>query len=150
MPHVAKLLFLQLVTLMLTNINASAHPMGCLPAMVRNALAQANSACGITVISTLRVGARIAGSSHVSKHASCHAADFTSRDYSCVRRVLAGYPGAMSVDVATAGHIHIDDGPFLRFAHSGARTRHARGGPAGRQYARRYAGSSIRVEERTP
>ena len=118
--------------------------------MVRNALAKADAACGITVISTLRAGARIAGSGHVSKHASCRAADFTSRNYSCVRRILADYPGAMSVDVASAGHVHIDDGQHLRFAHGGARKRYATQRSAHRRYAQRDFGDVFRGEERTP
>ena len=96
-----------------------AHPTGCLPQMVRNALAKAEAACGITVISTLRRGARIAGTERPSKHASCRAAAFTSRDYGGVRRVLANYPGAMSTDPFAVGHVHIDDGKRLRFAHGG-------------------------------
>lgn len=113
--------------------------------MVHNALAKADAACGITVISTLRAGARIAVSGHVSKHASRRAADFTSRNYSCVRRILADYPGGISVDVASAGHVHIDDGQRLRFAHGSARKRYATQRSAHRRYAERDFG-----EERTP
>ena len=127
-----------------------AHPMGCLPQMVRSALAKVDAVCGIKVISTLRIGARISGTGHVSKHASCRAADFTSSDYSCVRRVLAGYSGAMSVDPFRAGHVHIDDGQHLRFAHGGGRKRYAKYRSVHRRYAQRDLSDFFRPEDRTP
>ena len=130
---------------------AHAYPMGCLPPMVRNALAKADAACGIAVISTLRRGARIAGTGHVSKHAACHAADFTSRDYACVRRVLADFPGAMSIDPFAVGHVHIDNGQYLRFAHGGDRRRYAKQRTSGhRRYARSEVQNAVHPEERTP
>jgi hypothetical protein len=95
----------------------------CLPGAIKAALTAANAACGITVISTRRPGARIAGTGRPSMHASCRAADFTSRDYGCVYRVLAGWPGKLSTDARRIGHVHIDDGRRARFAHGQARKR---------------------------
>ena len=129
---------------------AQGHPTGCLPVMVRAALAKADAACGIKVISTYRRGARIAGTGHVSKHANCRAADFTSRNYACVRSALADYPGAMSVDARAVGHVHIDDGSYLRFAHGGGRKRFAKRRAGPRAYAQRDVGDFFRVENRTP
>lgn len=103
----------------------------CLPSSIKAALAKANAACGIRVISTFRRGARIAGTRRVSMHASCRAADFTSRDYGCVYRALASWPGKMSIDAGRAKHVHIDDGRYARFEHGRAhryakRTKHLR------------------------
>ena len=78
----------------------------CLPASIKAALAKANAACGITVISTLRPGAHIAGTGHVSMHASCRAADFSSHDYPCVYRLLSNWPGKLSVDALRMRHVH--------------------------------------------
>jgi len=99
--------------------------LGCLPASIKAALARANNACGIHVISTLRPGARIAGTGHRSMHARCRAADFTSAKYGCVYRVLAGWPGQLSTDARRMRHVHIDDGRYARFVHGGHR-RYAR------------------------
>jgi hypothetical protein len=103
---------------------AAAHagpPRGCLPSTVRTALAQVDAACGITVVSTFRRGATIAGTGgSPSKHAACRAADFTARDYACAYRVLADWPGDMSIDAAKVKHIHIDNGHWgkaIRFRH---------------------------------
>jgi hypothetical protein len=54
-------------------------------------------------------------------HASCRAADFTSRDYACVYRTLADWPGKMSTDASRAKHVHIDDGRYARFVHGYSR-----------------------------
>lgn len=96
-------------------------PIHCLPASIIDALARTRVACGITVISTYRKNAMIAGTNHRSMHAVCRAADFTSRDYPCVYRVLDDWRGKLSNDPYSIGHVHIDDGPYARFAHRGAR-----------------------------
>jgi hypothetical protein len=93
----------------------------CLPASIRAALARVDQACGIKIISTHRPGAMIAGTKHPSMHATCRAADFTSRDYACVYRELADWPGKLSTDAGRIGHVHIDDGRYARFSHARAR-----------------------------
>lgn len=108
--------------------------LSCLPASIRAALDRANAACGIKVISTYRPGARIAGTGHVSMHASCRAADFTAGAPACVLRALSGWNGKLSTDYGRARHYHIDDGRYARFAHGGSR-RYARNGKH-RRYAR--------------
>lgn len=104
----------------------------CLPYPIKAALEKANQACGITVISAHRPGARIAGTGHVSKHASCHAADFTTPNPPCVLQALADWRGKLSTDYSRVRHFHIDDGSYARFAHGGSRrgrrTRYARAG----------------------
>jgi hypothetical protein len=103
--------------------SADAADTTCLPANIKAALAEADAACGIRVISTLRPGARIARTNRPSKHATCHAADFTSGNYDCVYRVLANWPGKLSTDPhrVKPQHVHIDDGRYARFEHGGAR-----------------------------
>ncbi len=110
----------------------------CLPAMVKAALAKADAACGIKVISTFRPGARIATTGQVSKHASCRGADFTTKNVECVRSALHDYRGTMSTDYysVSPNHFHIDDGGYLRFAHGAARRYAKRGG-------KRYAQAPI-------
>ena len=93
----------------------------CLPMSIKAALAKADAACGVTVISTFRRNARIAGTRHSSMHASCRAADFTSRDYACAYRALAGWHGKMSMDAGRVKHVHIDDGRYARFVHGQSR-----------------------------
>lgn len=106
----------------------------CLPYQIKAALEKANAVCGITVISAYRPGARIAGTGHVSKHASCRAADFTTKNPPCVLQALADWRGKLSTDYGRVRHFHIDDGSYARFAHGGGRKharRHARYARAG-------------------
>lgn len=98
----------------------------CLPYQIKAALEKANQACGITVISAHRPGARIAGTGHVSKHATCHAADFTTKNPPCVLLALSDWRGKLSTDYSRVRHFHIDDGSYARFAHGGSRRRHAK------------------------
>lgn len=97
----------------------------CLPKSIREALARVDKACGIRVISTHRPGAIIAGTNTPSMHATCRAADFTSKDYACVYQTLSGWRGKLSTDYRI-GHVHIDDGRYARFVHGGQRKRLAR------------------------
>ncbi len=98
----------------------------CLPYQIKAALEKANQACGITVISTHRPGARIAGTGHQSMHATCRAADFTTRNPPCVIQALADWRGKLSTDYHRVRHFHIDDGSYARFAHGGGHRRHAK------------------------
>jgi hypothetical protein len=114
----------------MTASRAHAAPtMSCLPTSIQAALARANAACGITVISTLRRRATIKGTGgSPSMHRWCRAADFTSLQPSCVLATLSDWPGALSIDYAAVRHTHIDDGHYSRFRHNEHRRhrRHAR------------------------
>jgi hypothetical protein len=111
------------ISLAIARHQAASASTACLPASIKAALATADRACGITVISTLRPGARIAGTNRPSMHASCRAADFTSRDFACAIRALANWPGKLSVDPHRVHppHLHIDDGRYARFEHGHSR-----------------------------
>lgn len=98
----------------------------CLPYQIKAALEKANQACGITVISAHRPGARIAGTGHMSMHATCRAADFTTRNPPCVIQALSDWRGKLSTDYHRVRHFHIDDGSYARFAHGGHRRMHAK------------------------
>lgn len=100
---------------------ARATDASCLPQSIKAALTRADAACGIEVISTFRPHAVIAGTRHASLHAVCRAADFTSHNYACVYRVLAGWRGKMSMDATRVRHVHIDDGRYARFLHGQSR-----------------------------
>lgn len=93
----------------------------CLPPSIQAALDRANASCGIQVTSTLRRGAIIAGTNRPSHHATCRAADFTSKNYPCVYRVLKDWPGKLSLDSRRMGHVHIDDSRYARFNHGSKR-----------------------------
>ncbi len=89
-------------------------------------------ACGSTVISAFRRGARVAGTGKMSLHASGQAIDIRGNP-SCVARYLASWSGGASYDYDRVGHYHISFGGRehgQRFAHRRARmakmrTRHA-------------------------
>jgi hypothetical protein len=103
----------------------------CLPASIKAALSRVQAQCGgLTIISAYRASATIAGSGKPSYHASCRAADFTMRDYRCGMRALAGWGGGLSTDPHRVQHLHMDLGPYIRFAH---------GGGGGSRYASRGA-----------
>lgn len=95
------------------------------------------SACpGSRVISAIR-HTRIAGSRHMSLHASGRAVDMTGNP-GCLYTQLKDWPGGYSTDYARMRHVHISIGgpeQGLRFAHGG-----------GRKKARRYA----RTHRRAP
>lgn len=111
----------------------SATP-GCLPAVLKSALARVRAACGqAQVVSTHRPGARIAGTGRRSYHASCRAVDFNA-PHGCALKVLAGWPGGLGVYSGGMRHLHLDNGPRVRFAHGGGR------GAAKTRYARRDGG----------
>lgn len=95
------------------------------------------TACpGSRVISAIR-HTRIAGTRHMSLHASGRAVDMTGNP-SCIYGQLQGWPGGVSMDYARVRHVHISIGgpeQGLRFAHGGLRKK-----------ARRYA----RTHRRAP
>lgn len=108
----------------LTASRARAADLSCLPGSVRAALARADAACGVKVVSTFRRGAAIAGTGgSPSMHRWCRAADFTTPQPSCVLATLADWPHALSTDYRAVKHFHIDDGAHVRFVH-GQHRRH--------------------------
>lgn len=92
----------------------------CLPAVLNTRLSQIRSKFGpISVISTHRPGARINGGRRPSFHASCRAADFIpSRNYrEIVNWLHANHDGGVGTYGCGHRHIHIDNGPRVRFHH---------------------------------
>ncbi len=106
---------------------------GCLPGVLRKRLSQIRARFGrVRVISTYRRGARIAGSGRRSYHASCRAVDFhpPRGNYRAVAAWLrANHFGGVGTYSCGMHHIHIDNGPRVRFHHCvkrrGRRTRRA-------------------------
>ena len=96
---------------------AGRHPTGCLPVVLKQRLAQIRKKFGpVTIISTIRRGARIAGSGRMSKHASCRAVDFKVRNKMKVYRWLAKvHNGGVGLYHGRCSHIHIDNGPRSRW-----------------------------------
>jgi hypothetical protein len=105
---------------------------GTLAAKAREIVAS----CGSTVISSFRPGARIAGTGHISMHASGRAVDIRGNP-SCIYGHLQGWRGGYSVDYGAVQHVHISLGGHedgLRFSHhSSHRIRH------GWHHARHFA-----------
>jgi uncharacterized protein YcbK (DUF882 family) len=95
----------------------SRHPTHCLPSILKHRLSQIRSKFGpVTIISTLRRGARIAGSGRRSKHADCRAVDFKVRNMGAVYRWLNKvHKGGVGIYYGRCNHIHIDDGPKARW-----------------------------------
>ena len=134
----------------------------CLPSSLKSKLAQIRSKFGsVRVISTYRRGARISGSGRRSYHASCRAVDFypPRGKYRAVARWLrANHSGGVGTYSCGMSHIHIDNGPRIRFhkcaGKSIRRHRHAKRRHYRRRYARRaklrgsYASRSRRYSRR--
>jgi uncharacterized protein YcbK (DUF882 family) len=93
----------------------------CLPGSVKNMLNKVRSKFGkITLVSTNRPGARIRGSGRRSYHASCRAADFLPPrgKYGAVVAFLkSNWSGGVGTYSCNFHHIHIDNGPKVRFHH---------------------------------
>lgn len=114
-----------------------AAPTGCLPGTVKAKLAQIRKKFGpVRVISTHRPGARIKGTGKRSYHASCRAVDFHPPKGK-YRQVLAylrsSHSGGLGTYSCGMHHIHLDNGPRVRFHHCV----NASGRPIGKK--RRYA-----------
>lgn len=87
------------------------------------------TACGSSVISAYRPGARVRGSDRPSLHASYRAVDIKGNP-SCIYANLAGWSGGYSTDYRVVNHVHISLGGRemgARFAHyqPNRRTRYA-------------------------
>lgn len=105
----------------------------CLPSSLKRKVNQLESRFGrIRIISTFRRGARIAGTGRVSKHASCRAIDFKparGQYRQVVRWLRATHRGGLGTYSCAMHHIHIDNGPKLRWHHcvnSAGRPKHRR------------------------
>ena len=91
----------------------------CIPAALRRTLAEVQRRFGhVEVISDHRPGATISGSGRPSYHASCRAVDFNppSGKYEQVANWLkANHSGGVGTYSCGMHHIHIDNGPNVRF-----------------------------------
>jgi uncharacterized protein YcbK (DUF882 family) len=89
----------------------------CLPSILKKRLAQIRKKFGrVTIISTIRRGARIAGTGRRSKHADCRAVDFKVRNKMKVWRWLNKiHKGGVGVYHGSCSHIHIDNGHRARW-----------------------------------
>jgi|GEM_PF-2839473 len=98
-----------------------AAPTGCLPGILKQRLSQIRSKFGrVSIISTHRRGARIAGSGKRSFHASCRAVDFKparGRHGAVVRWLKSRHGGGVGTYSCGMHHIHIDNGPRIRYHH---------------------------------
>lgn len=130
-------ILLTVCALSMSPTSASAAGTGCLPGSVKAKLAQIRSKFGsVRVISTHRPGARIAGSGKRSYHASCRAVDFHAprgKYKQVVAWLKRNHSGGVGTYSCGMHHIHIDNGPRVRFHHCV----NARGTPVGKR--RRYA-----------
>jgi uncharacterized protein YcbK (DUF882 family) len=98
---------------------AHASSESCLPTVLKTRLAQIRQRYGkISVISTFRKGATIRGTGKRSYHASCRAVDFIppkGKYNEVVRWLYANHEGGIGT-YSCMNHIHIDNGPNVRFA----------------------------------
>ncbi len=92
----------------------------CLPRELKSKLAQVNQKFGrVEIVSTYRGGARMPNG-RSSFHASCRAVDFKPPPgrYSQVASWLkANHDGGVGTYSCGMHHIHIDNGPRIRFHH---------------------------------
>ncbi len=92
---------------------------GCIPAALRRTLNEVSRRFGhVEIISDHRPGATISGSGRPSYHASCRAVDFNppSGKYEQVANWLkANHSGGVGTYSCGMHHIHIDNGPQVRF-----------------------------------
>lgn len=135
---------------------AAGSSTSCLPGVLRQRLAQIRAKFGrVRVISTFRRGARIAGTNHRSFHASCRAVDFApprGKYRAVVAWLKANHGGGVGTYSCAMHHIHLDNGPRIRFHHCV----NASGVPIGRyasksrsrRHASRRRGSSRRYASR--
>ena len=143
-PHVpiwAAAIVLALASFVATSAPSHAAHTTCLPGSVKAKLAQIRAKFGpIRIVSTHRPGARIRGSGKRSYHASCRAVDFHAprgKYKQVVAWLKRNHSGGVGTYSCGMHHIHIDNGPRVRFHHCV----NARGKPAGkkRRYAKRHS-----------
>jgi uncharacterized protein YcbK (DUF882 family) len=102
-----------------TTASAQSTSTGCLPGDVKSALWEIQKKFGkISVVSTHRPGARIAGSGRQSYHASCRAVDFkapSGKHSAVVSWLKSNFSGGVGTYSCSMHHIHIDNGPQVRW-----------------------------------
>ncbi len=113
--------------------SSDAYAKKCLPGTLKSRLSQIRSKFGsVRIISTFRKGARIAGTGRPSLHASCRAVDFHP-PRGKYRQVAAwlkkNHGGGVGTYSCGMRHIHLDNGPRVRF--------HKCVGKSGRRSARK-------------
>lgn len=103
----------------ITQAAMAAPGTGCLPGVLKKRLGQIRKKFGkVRIVSTFRRGARIRGTGRPSYHASCRAVDFhpPRGKYKAVARWLkANHAGGVGTYSCRMHHIHIDNGPRVRF-----------------------------------
>lgn len=119
----------------------------CLPASVKSTLAEIRAKFGpIEIASTHRPGARIAGTGRRSYHASCRAVDFNpprGKYQEVANWLKANHKGGVGTYGCGMHHIHIDNGPRVRFHKCQGGSRYA-SGSSRRKYAMRGYSKSKR------
>jgi hypothetical protein len=121
--HLATILAIGMALLALTYSGAEAagNPTGCLPGSLKNTLSTLRAKFGpISIVSTHRPGARIAGTRKRSLHASCRAVDFhppRGKYQAVLSYLLANHNGGVGTYGCAMHHIHIDNGPRVRYNH---------------------------------
>ncbi len=113
----------------------------CLPASLQSKLSQIRAKFGpVRIISAHRPGARIAGSGRASLHSSCRAVDFHApkgKHSQVVAWLKANHSGGLGTYSCGMNHIHIDNGPSVRFH----KCVNAKGRPVGKKtYAKKGGG----------
>jgi hypothetical protein len=104
-------------------VHRDVAPLGCLPAELRAKVVEIVGACGTHIIRTFTPGAIIAGTSHLSEHAFCRAADLAGNPI-CIYAHLRGFRGGYSIDYGRMRHVHVSWHPGgweqgVRFVHGG-------------------------------
>jgi len=98
---------------------ALAASSSCLPGVLKSRLAQIRKKFGkVRIVSTFRRGARIRGTGRPSFHASCRAVDFhppRGKYRAVVRWLKANHSGGVGTYSCHMRHIHLDNGPRVRF-----------------------------------
>jgi hypothetical protein len=98
----------------------------CLTSAARAILSRIEQKFGrMEIVSTCRPGARIAGTNHISRHASGNAIDFNAgrRKGAVVRWLIANHRGGGTMTYSDMNHIHVDIGHHFVSLGSGSRTR---------------------------
>lgn len=96
----------------------------CLTSSARALLGRIEARFGaMQIISTCRPGARIAGTGHISRHASGNAIDFNagSRKGAVVNWLIANHKSGGTMTYAGMSHVHVDIGHHFVSLGSGGR-----------------------------
>ncbi|MEZ5844465.1 MAG: D-Ala-D-Ala carboxypeptidase family metallohydrolase [Hyphomicrobiaceae bacterium] len=114
-------------------VPASAAGGSCLPGILKQRLAEVGRKFGpVRIVSAHRPGARIADSGRPSYHASCRAVDFevSGNKRAAIAWLKANHNGGVGTYSCGMHHVHIDNGPGVRFhkcvASNGASVRGSR------------------------